>query len=606
MTNMEIADLLEAVAAAYKVKGENNNKFRIVAYERASDAVQHLSSEAKDLWDDGKLEEVAGIGKSIAEHLDEIFRTGRSYHFEKVMRGLPPSMFELMKVPGIGAKTAFSLSSKFKSKISDSDPIGSLEKLAKRGEIAKLAGMGEDSQNAILKSIKEIKGRTIRLLLPYATQIAQEIIDWLKKSNDVIRADALGSVRRKASTVGDVDIAAATNNPKRVIDHFTKYPRATRVLEKGERTSGIVVTGGRQVDLMVESPQAYGALLQHFTGSKQHNIALREYALRLSPSLSLSEYGIKKRITNHESLITKFKTEKQFYNFLGMEWIPPELREGGGEIEAALRQAQGKPSGLPKLVELNNIKGDLQIHSSFDIETSHDLGESTMSEIVQKANELGYEYIAFTEHNPSHGQHKENEIIEILKRKKEKVEKLNKSLSKSLPAGKAGSSLRKVFNSLEIDMLPNGKLPVPEKGLKLLDFALVSIHSSFRQSKDVTTKRVIAALSHPKVKIFAHPTGRMLGKREGVELDWEKIFEFSLSNNKWLEINAEPMRLDLPDVLVKDAVKGGIKLTIGTDAHHVNGMDNMPYGVFVARRGWAERDDIVNTRGLREFEKMIE
>src|SRR3990172_11669745 len=474
MTNLEIADLLEAVAAAYKVKGVNNNKFRIIAYERAADAVEHLSSEAKDLWDDGKLEDVAGIGESIAEHLDEIFSTGKSYHFEEVMQGLPPSMFELMRVPGIGAKTAFSLSSKFKSKISVSDPIGSLEKLAKRGEIAKLTGMGEDSQNSILKSIKEIKGRTIRLLLPYAAQIAQELIDWLKKSNDVIRADALGSVRRKASTVGDVDVAAATNNPKRVIDHFTKYPRATRILERGERTSGIVVTGGRQVDLMVEKPEAYGALLQHFTGSKHHNIALREFALK--KGFTVSDYGIKKRITNHQarsaklrlSPITKFKTEKQFYNFLGMEWIPPELREDTGEIEAALRQAQGKPSGLPKLVELNNIKGDLQIHSSFDIETSHDLGESGMEEIVQKANELGYEYIAFTEHNPSRSKHSDERIINLLRQKEQKVREKDWGI--------------KVFNSLEIDIMPDGSLPVPEEGLATLDFALVSVHGSFRLS----------------------------------------------------------------------------------------------------------------------------
>lgn len=601
MTNLDIAEVLRDVAASYKLKDEKKNRFKIIAYERASDAVEHLSSEAKDLWDDGKLEDIAGIGESIAEHLDEIFTTGKSKHFAEVMKGLPESMFELMKVPGIGAKTAFRLSSKFKSKISASDPIGSLEKLAHKGEIAKLPGMGVDSQDAILKSIKEVKGRTIRLLLPYATQIADEIISWLMEAKFVKRADALGSVRRKASTVGDVDIACATNYPKLAIEHFTSYPRASRVLEKGERTAAVVVAGGRQVDLMVETPDAYGALLQHFTGSKHHNIALREYALK--KGMSLSDYGIKLKAKS--SKLKKLATEEELYQILGMKWIPPELREDMGELEAALRSAQGKLHGLPKLVELKDIKADLQIHSDFDIETSHDVGESSMEDLVAKANELGYEYIAFTEHNPSRGKHSDKQIIDILKRKREKVDKINYSIQ-TASARSELPRVKKVFNSLEIDMLPSGKIPVPDGGLELLDFALVSIHSSFRQRRDEATNRVITAMSHPKVKIFAHPTGRKLGKREGVDLNWEKIFAFCKGKSKWLEINAEPMRLDLPDILVKDAVKQEIKLTLGTDAHHVNGMDNMPWGVSVARRGWAQIGDIVNTRSLEEFEKMLE
>ena len=597
MTNLEIAELLDAIAASYKLKDEVKNRFRIIAYQRAADAVEHLSSEAKDLWDDNKLSEVAGIGKSIDGHLDEIFRTGKSKHFEKVMKSLPPAMFELMKVPGIGAKTAFKLVKELK--ISKRAPLLELEKAAKAGKIEKIEGMGEDSQEAILKSIKEVKGRTVRLLLPYAMKIAQDLIEWLKESRDVKRADALGSLRRKASTVGDVDIAVATNEPSKVIEHFTKYPKTSRVLEKGDRTASIIIPGNRQVDLMVEAPEAYGALLQHFTGSKHHNIALREFALK--KGYSVSDYGIKKLSTKHHSPITKFKTEEQFYNFLGMDFIPPEIREGTDEIKSALNHK------LPELVELKDIKADLQVHSSFDIETSHDLGESTMSELVEKADDLGHEYIAFTEHNPSKRGHNEKQIIDILKRKKETIDKLNYSIKSKKYKSRASAkySVKKVFNSLEIDMLPSGKLPVPPKGLALLDFALVSIHSSFRQSREETTKRVLAGLSSPKVKIFAHPTGRMLGKREGVEIDWPEIFEFCKKNNKWLEINTEPMRLDLPSVIVRDAVKSGVKLTIGTDAHHINGMDNIQYGVSVARRGWAKASDIVNTRSLTEFERML-
>lgn len=603
MTNLEIAELLRAVAAAYQLKDETKNRFRIIAYQRAADAVEHASSELKDLWDDGKLNEIPGIGVSIASHLDELFKVGKSKHFEKVMKGLPSAMFELMKVPGIGAKTALKLVRNLG--ISPKKPLEQLEKMAKEGKIESLEGMGKDSQEAILKSIKEIKGRTKRLLLPYAGQIAEEITLWLKKSGYVVRADALGSLRRNASTVGDVDIAAATNEPKKVIEHFTKYPKASRVLEKGVRTASIVVPGDKQVDLMVESPRAYGALLQHFTGSKHHNIALRELALKRG--LSLSDYGIYVK-SKGKKVLKKIATEEDFYKFLDMDWIPPELREDSGEIEASLTKK------LPTLVELSDIKSDLQIHSSFDIETSHDLGESSMESIVKKANQLKYEYIAFTEHNPSKSKHNEKQIISLIERKKKAVEKINYSIRNmnnkviqisKTPLRQGYEGLKKVFNSLEIDILPDGKLPVPQEALELLDFALVSIHSSFKLPKSEMTKRVLMALEHPKVKIFAHPTARKLNEREGVEIDWETVFEFCVKNDKWLEINAEPMRLDLPDILVKDAVKHGVKLSIGTDSHHVDAMDNMVYGVSVARRGWATKSDIVNTRSLQEFEKIL-
>ncbi len=592
MNNLEIAELLRSVAAAYQLKDANKYKFQIIAYERAADAIEHATSELKDLWDDGKLEDVSGIGKSLSEHLDELFRTGKSKHFEEVMKGLPPTMFELMKVPGIGAKTAYKLSSELGIRSLDE-----LEKMAKKGKISKIEGFGEQSQSDILKAIQETKGKTRRHLLPYATAIANEIINWMQEERSVKRADPLGSLRRQAATVGDIDIAVASDEPQEVLEHFTKYPKAQRVLEKGDHTASIIVPGDVQVDLMVQPSNSYGSLLQHFTGSKHHNIALREYALK--KGLSLSEYGIRK-IHDSRSKIQEFNTEEKFYNHLGLEWIPPELREDSGEIEAALKSSKAF-QGLPHLVELKDIKADLQIHSDFDIETSHDIGESSMEDVIRKAGELGYEYLAFTEHNPSKSKHSEEQIVEILKRKREKIEQINYSLKDM-----NNLSVQTVFNSLEIDMLPEGGLPVSEAGLETLDFALVSIHSSFDLSRDAMTKRVLSALSHPKVKIFAHPTARKLNEREGVELDWPKIFDFCKSNNKWIEINAEPGRLDLPDTLVKEAVKEGVKLTLGTDAHHKDGMNNMIFGVSVARRGWAEKDDIINSLTLEEFKKMLE
>lgn len=571
LTNLQIAELLRDVAAAYQLKDQNKYKFQIIAYERAADAVEHATSELKDLWDDDELTDVPGIGLGIAQHLDEIFKTGKSKHFESLMKDIPPEAFKLMELPGIGIKTALKL--------------------------IKEAPKAEITQKLKEVEIREKKGK--RHLLPYAATIASEIMNWMIKDKNVVRVDPLGSLRRQASTVGDIDIAVSSNSKvknqnSKIIEHFTKYPKAQKIVEKGDHTASILLPGDVQVDIMVQPTESYGSLLQHFTGSKHHNIALRELALK--KGLSINEYGIQAK----QGKRREFKTEKEFYNFLGLDYIEPELREDTGEIEAALRQAQGLRSGLPKLVELKDVKADLQIHSSFDIETSHDLGESSMKEIVKKADELGYQYLAFTEHNPSQKGHTDKDIVEILKRKRESVEQLNYSI-KNMNT----KYVQKVFNSLEIDMKPDGSLPVTDSGLALLDFTLISIHSSFNLERSEQTKRVISALSHPKARIFAHPTGRKLNEREGVELNWPEIFEFCLKNNKWIEINCDPMRLDLPDTLVREAVKLGVKLTMGTDAHHIDSMNNMMFGVSVARRGWATHGDIINTRSLTDFEKLL-
>ena len=565
MTNLQIAELLRQIAASYQFQDSKKNFFKISAYERAADATEHATSELKDIWDESKLEDVPGIGPSIAQHLDELFRTGKSKHFDEVMKGIPEEAFKLMKLPGIGIKTAM--------------------KLLKEGD--------KDDVSEKLKEVETLEKKEKRQLLPYASVIALEIIGYLSVNKSVKKINPLGSLRRQVATVGDIDISVATDNPVEVLNHFVKFPKTQKIIEKGEHSASIIVPGGVQVDVIAQEPDSYGSLLQHFTGSKHHNIALREHALK--KGLSLNEYGIKKVGEDPKTAkYKKFETEEEFYKALGLDWVPPELREDMGEIEAA------KVDKLPKLVELSDVKGDLQMHSSFDIETSHDVGESSMEDLVKKANELKYEYIAFTEHNPSKKGHTSDNIVEILKRKREKVDKLNYSIK-----NKGNGVTQKVFNSLEIDINVDGSLPVPDAGLETLDFALVSIHGSFRLLKDEMTKRVLAALAHPKVKIFAHPTGRKIQEREGIELDWPRVFDFCLKNNKWIEINCDPMRLDLPDTLVHEAVKLGVKLTLGTDAHHEDGMNNMLWGISVARRGWAERKDIINTRTLKEFEKIL-
>lgn len=592
MDNVEIANLLRDVAAAYQIEDEDKNKFRIIAYERAADAVEHLSSEAKDLYDEGKLEDIPGVGASISENLSEIFKTGKSKHFETLLKNISPAVFDLIPLEGIGPKMAYKLVNQLK--IKPPDAIVKLKKLAKRGEIAKLEGFGEDSQKSILKAIDDYKGKNNRHLLNYAESVAELIVDWMKKDKNIKRIDTLGSLRRKVSTIGDIDIACATTEAKDTIEHFIQYPDVKRVLDKGDKKASIIIPGNIQVDLMTQDPGSYGALLQHFTGSKHHNIALREYALK--KGYSLSEYGIK---NSKNKKLNKVPTEEEFYNTLGMSYIPPELREDNGEIKAAIEDFNGKNPGLPKLVELEDVKSDLQIHSNFDIETSHDLGLSSYDDITNKAQELGYQYVAFTDHNPSRSKHTDSQILDLLKNKKESVEQYNYSLHKNV------NRVFTVFNSLEIDIMSNGKLSIPESGFDYLDFALVSIHSVFRQSKAQMTSRVLSALNHPKAKIFAHPTARKLNEREGIELDWDKIFDFCSKNNKWIEVNADPMRLDLPDYLVKDAVKYGVKLTFGTDSHHIDQMLNMKYAVYVARRGWAQKRDIINTNSLNEFNKLL-
>lgn len=583
MVNGEIAELLRAIAISYQLKDPDKNKFRIIAYERAADALEHLSSEAKDVWDEGKLKDIPGVGESIAANLDEIFKTGKSKHFAEVMKDFPPILFTLTELPKIGAKTALKLVRNLHVK-----SIDDLEELAKKGEIAKLEGFGEESQEEIIKAISQFKNKKAdRYLLPYAESIANELIIYLKKKSFVLKADPLGSLRRRDSTIGDIDISVASNDAKAVIDYFADYPKAKRTLEKGGITASILLPNNIQVDLMVQRPESYGSLLQHFTGSKHHNIALREHALKIG--LSLSEYGIKEK-----GKLSKFSDEAAFYKKLGMDFIPPELREDSGEIEAALNH------GLPSLVELSDIKGDLQMHTNFDIETSHDIGESSMKELIDIASDLNYEYIAFTDHNPSRSRHNDKEIVNILKRRAKLIGDINYSLRKSVKTG-----VHYVFNSLEIDILPSGELAIPESAFDYLDFALVSLHSSFDLNKDDMTNRVLKGLNHQKVKIFAHPTARKINVREGVELNWPMIFDFCLENDKWIEINADPMRLDLPDLLVREAVKKGVKLTLGTDAHSKESLFNMKYGVDVARRGWATKSDIVNSLSLKEFEKMI-
>lgn len=588
MNNQEIKKLLQAIAAAYEIKNEHQNRYRIIAYDRAATAVEHLSSEIKDLWEDDKLTSVPGIGPSIAQHLDELFKTGSVEHFQEILKGLPPAMFELLNIKGVGPKTSYKLCQELNI-VKAETALKKVKKAAKKGKIRNIEGFGEESEKNILEAIKEyekIGARKKRMTLPYAESLASKIIDYMKKCEAIKEINPLGSLRRRVATVGDIDLAVSSEHPQEIIEHFTDFSQVKEVLESGKRDASILLRSGHQIDLKIQHPRRYGALLQHYTGSKHHNIHLRNYANKRD--LSLSEYGIKDLKTKEKH---EFDSEKKFYNFLDLPLIPPELREDTGEIQAA------KKGNLPKLIDQKDIKGDLHIHSDFDIEPSHDLGKSSMQTMVKQAQELGYEYVCFSEHNPSQKNHNEKDVLSILKRKNEYIEQNKLTWTKKYNI--------KVLNGLEIDILPNGELAVPKRAFDYLDFAIVSIHSSFNQSKKKMTDRIISALSHPKVKILGHPAGRKIAQREAYEIDWDKLFNFCQKENKVLEINAWPDRLDLPDNLVRDAVEKDIKMVINTDSHNVIHMKYMKYGVFVARRGWAVKSDIINTMSYDEIIKYL-
>ncbi|MDP2649410.1 MAG: PHP domain-containing protein [bacterium] len=587
MTNQEVVRILRNVAAVYSIKDEKKHIFQIIAYQKASDAIANLPVELKDVLAEENRQKIPGVGPSILAYLEELFKTGKVRHFESITGNVPESVFPLLDVTTFGPKKAYKLVNSLKLNNPDTI-IDDLIRAGQSGKIAKIPTFGEKSQEDIVRALEEFKLGKIksnRMPLPYAFELAKKLETHLKKNKDAIEVYPLGSLRRMMPTVGDIDFAVATNNPGKIIEHFVNYPGCERVIEKGPTSSSILVSGGRQADLMAQDPESFGGLLQHFTGSKYHNVALREFAIK--KGLSLSEKGIK--IKEGKAEKTKlFKTEEDFYGFLGMDWIPPEMRENRGEIELALQH------DIPRLVDIKNVRGDLHVHSRYPIEPSHDLGKNTMEEMIEKAAELNYEYIAFSEHNPGITNHNKNQIYSILKKRKEIIDQIRES-TKSV----------RIINLLEVDITPSGDLAMDDKALGFVEAAIVSIHSVFRTPREEMTRRVLKGLSHPKARILAHPSGRLINQREGYELDYDRVFDFCLKNNKAIEINAWPTRLDLVDPLVFEARKLGVKFVINTDAHATYQMDNMFYGVSVARRGWCEAKDILNTLPYEKFYEWI-
>jgi DNA polymerase (family 10) len=568
-TNSQISNLLNNVSFAYQAKSKTLNdpsiKYKIAKYKEIADVIDRLPVQLIDLYKEGTLENNKLLGKNILGYIIELFKTGHVKHFDEIKQELPPVFFELIKLRGIGPKTAF--------RLIDELNINTLEDLSK----SSFEGFGEKTKNKVLEALKEYRSNkdvNQRYLLRNALILGEYIIDYLKKSKHVINAVIVGSARRRRETVGDLDIAISTYDKDEAINHFLNYSKIIKVISSGKTgATTVILSSGHQVDLRISDPQSFGSLLVHFTGSKFHNIKLRE--LSLSKGYSLSEEGAKSSFD-----IVKFDKEVDLYHFYGLQWIPPELREGGDEFVKK----------IPELIKLTDIRGDLHLHSNYPIETAHDYGKHSIEEIVKKAISLNYEYVCISDHNPNISKHDGDQYYQLIKSRTELIRSIERKYK------------FRIYNMLEIDILPNGDLAINEESLNLLDACLVSIHSSFLMSKQDMTQRVLKGLSHDKAKIFAHPSARILLKRVEINLDWDVIFDFCEKHDKALEINASYDRLDLNSELIKETKA---KLIISSDAHSLNEMDQMIYGIYTARRGWCTKERIFNTRDEKEFTSWI-
>jgi DNA polymerase (family X) len=563
MKNQEIADIFRQIAGILEIKGEN--PFRIRAYERAALNIESIPRDISHFIEEDTLTAIPGIGKDLEEKIKEIAATGKLKYLEELKKDTPSGIFEIMNVPGIGPKTAKLLYDKLN--IYD---LVMLERMAHAGKIRNLPGIKEKTEENILRGIEIIKRSRDRMDLKTAMDVAGSFVGKLKKLKEVKKIDPAGSLRRMKDTVRDIDILISSKDPEKVMDIFTGLPEVKNILAKGSTKASVLTTDGIQVDLRIMDSSSYGAALMYFTGSKEHNIRLRQIAIK--KGLKLNEYGIFK-----DDKQTAGKTEEEIYKILGLPYIVPELREDRGEIEAALKKQ------LPELVKIDDIKGDLHVHSTWSD------GGSSIEEVVLKARELGYEYIAVTDHSQglkiAGGLDKEG-----LKNKRKEIESLRKKYK----------DIKILFGS-EVDIDSDGNLDYPDTILKEMDIVIGAVHTGFKQSGDKLTKRLIKACENKYVRIIAHPTGRLWGSREPYELDLAAVFKACKDTGTALEINSFPQRLDLNEINCRKAKDSGVQIVINTDSHMAAQLDLIKFGISVARRGWLEKKDVLNTL---PFEKL--
>ncbi len=565
MNNKEIARVFQDIADLLELKGEN--QFKIRAYQRAVRSIEYLPVEVEQLVAENRLREVPGVGEALARKITELVTTGKLGYYENLKSEFPEGIITLLDIPGVGPKTAKLLSTEI-----GVSSIDELEAAIVDGKVARLYRMGDKTAENILHQIQALRRKDQRIPLGEALPVVDDILAKLGQLPGVRNLAPAGSLRRFRETVGDIDLMGTADNAPEVIQAFTSLPQVKEVLASGTTRASVVVPGGLQVDLRIVAHDSFGSTLQYFTGSKQHNINLRERARRRG--LSLSEYGITNLATDE---LEKFATEEAFYQRQGLAFIPPELREGQQEIE---RVEQGT---LPRLIELPDMKGDLHVHSTWSE------GRDTIEAMALAARDRGYQYLAITDHSGGRGI-AHGLDAERLRQQIQEVKELNQRIS----------GIR-IFSGIEVDIRADGSLDMPDELLAELDIVVASVHSSLNQSQEQMTGRMIKAMENPDVDILAHPTCRLLPGREPTAVDMEAIFQAAAKTGTALEINAMPSRLDLKDIHVYRARDLGVKLIVSTDAHSTDHLEFMRFGVGVARRGWCEARDILNTKPLNEI-----
>ena len=558
MKNQEIARIFNDIADLLEIKG--GNPFRIRAYRRAAQNIEGLTKDVAETPKD-ELMKIPGIGQDLAGKIEEYVRTGSLQFYEDLKKEVPAGLSVLLSVPSLGPKTAKLLFERLKVK-----DIETLEQLARKHKLSGLPGIKDKTEENILKGVEMLKRGMERQPLGKVLPVANDILQHLKREAPIKKLSIAGSIRRWKDTIKDIDILATSQDPKAAMNAFVHLPHVKDVLMHGPTKSSVIIHEGLQVDLRVVEENSFGAALAYFTGSKAHNIRLREMALK--SGLKINEYGV---FREKDNMKVGGKEEEDIYRILDLPYIPPELREDTGEVEAAI---EGR---LPKLIELKDIKGDLHVHSKWS-DGSHDF-----EELIDEAKKRGYEYIAITDHSKGLGIARGLSAERLIEEKKE-IDAINKRLKGF-----------RLIAGIEVDIRSDGRMDFPDEILKKMEVVVASIHSGFRQNREQMTKRLVSAMRNPYVSIIAHPTGRLIGERDPYDVDMDEVFKVAKETGTAIEINAYPLRLDLNDVYAKMAKEIGIAIVISTDTHITNQFDYMGYGVSIARRGWLEKKDILNT-----------
>ena len=568
MKNHEVAEILSKIAKALALKDENF--FKIRAYERAARTIKDLPEDIEEIYKEGSLTNIPGIGEGIAKKIKEYLDTGKMSKYDEVTRDIPKSLLILLSIRDLGPKTLGVLHREL-----GIENIKDLKKVIEDGSFQKLEGLGEKSAQKIMENIKayeERMGKEKRFLIGEVMATVNQIVKKLNEIDVVSRVAPAGSYRRMKETVGDLDILLESDNNEKVIKKFKDFPEVKKVLESGETKTSVIIEGlDIQMDLRVVPKESFGAALMYFTGSKDHNVRIRSIALKRG--LKVNEYGVFKgdrRVAG--------KTEEEIYKLLKLQFIPPEIREDRGEIEKALEEK------IPELIGYDDIKGNLHTH------TEYSDGENTIRELVMKSIESGYSYLGISDHSKT-ASYANGLSVDDLRKQSEEIDKINKEIDNF-----------RVLKGIECDILPDGNLDYEEEVLKSLDFVIGAIHSGFKKN---VTERMEKALENPYLTILAHPTGRLISKREGYDVDLGRILDKASEEDKILEINAYYDRLDLDENNARDAYKKGIKLMINTDAHNLRMFDWMVLGVGIARRAWLPPSAIVNTYKLKNFLSII-